>query len=69
MKLERQSILGATVTGYKVVDPRAIPSAAEQQDLPEVLSNTAPDDIASILLERLENESIRVGSRNGSNKG
>jgi len=51
------------------VDPRAIPSAAEQQDLPEVLSNTAPDDIASILLERLENESIRVGSRNGSNKG
>jgi hypothetical protein len=65
MKLERQSILGNTVTGYKIVDTPAIPSATEQPNVPEV-SNTPLEDIAGILFERLENESAKVGSRNGS---
>jgi hypothetical protein len=66
MKLERQSILGNTVTGYKVVDAPAIPVAPGQSNFSETVPNTPPDDIASILLERLENESIKVGARNGS---
>ena len=65
MKLERQSILGNTVTGYKIVDTLAIPIAAEQTNTPDVC-NTPPDRIADILFERLESESAKVGSRNGS---
>lgn len=67
MKLERQSILGNTITGYKVVETPVIPSAAEQPSFPEVTSNTPLDDIAATLLQRLENESARVGARNGRN--
>jgi len=68
MKLERQSILGTTVTGYKLVDTRVIPAAAEQLNFSDTVSNTEPDDIANILLKRLESESIKVAARNGSEK-
>jgi len=68
MKLERQSILGNTVTGYKMVETPPIPGAAEQPNFPEVVSNTPQESIAGVLLERLENESAKVGSRNGCEK-
>ena len=62
MKLERQSIIGNTVTGYKIVETPANPSAFEQTNSPEVVPNTPQDRIAEILLVRLENESAKVGS-------
>jgi hypothetical protein len=66
MKLERQSILGNTVTGYKIVETPAHPNAAEQSNFPEVVSNTPEQDITAILIRRLETESAKIGSRNGS---
>lgn len=66
MKLERQPILGNTITGYKLVDNTGLAKVVEQRNLPDVATDTAPNDVSRVLLRRLEDESNKLAANNGS---